>query len=1172
MATLDTLKQALRQRARTTESPATQPWTDAQYSAGFNALMQGSGWMTYEKTYQNFVIPQLSSLLDRLSNSRAHISMLEIGPGPKSVVGYLPYHVRQEIRRYVAFEPNNLFASRLDDWFHPTPGTEPPLPCLESRPDIHRVPFTQDNGNGNTSSGTSVGTSDGEKFDVVLFCHSMYGMKPKRRFIEKALKSIKEHADPGIVVVFHRDGDLNLDGLVCHQTTSFPTGMVQVATDDKTLDQFTPFIAGFDFGDTKIDEDIRSKWRELCYALGRRDEAHPNHLLFSSPNVMATFTKHAVTLPDLMAQMPLANKGRRIKNQEARLHHPASIVRPTQIQHIQRCVEWALEQNVGLTVIGGSHSGQCTWPNVVAIDMSAFNQVHTVTAQIEGEEPNSDSISLIVVEAGCNTGDIIRKTMAVGMTLPLGARPSVGAGLWLQGGIGHLARLHGLASDAIVGAVMVSVASGKVIYIGRVPNKFRPASAVQSEVEGDILWALKGAGTNYGIVVSVVFEAYEARTYSVRNWRIPLKNDTEARLKLRQFDQCSRTLPRHCSADAYLYSDTAQMHLGVTSFESATTQLPSPSSTLLRTALGPEDSLETVDSVGLFETEMYMSRMHGGHGGGKTSSFKRCLFLKQIGATNITNILVAAIKTRPSPLCYIHLLQGGGAVSDVGVDATAFGCRVWDFACVITAVWPYGQGGTELALGAVRWVYNVARDLLPSSNGAYGADLGPDPRDTALAAKAFGPNGPRLALLKKNLDPRNLLAYACPIPKPPMKLKLVVLVTGESGVGKDYCADVWVSVFTQYAKKHYKACKVSISDTTKREYAAATGADFDALLADRAYKEQHRPALTAFFKEQVLQQPRLHEKHFLHVVSDAADMDVLVITGMRDEAPSATLSHLVPSYRLLDIRVIASEKTRQARRNCQVNGNDRHYHDCKTGNRGGNGSSCKSNATISDYRPSHVFDNEATGDEVVRGFAEQYLLPFLHEDLERLASMVVPVPDFPRPGIEFRHVLNIAQRRGGLALCTSLLLTQFKGDWHAVGAVACCEAGGYVYASALAQKVDIPLALIREAGKLPPPTVSVKKPSSHISCSDFDDLGGKRIEISQDLIPRGVPVVVIDDALATGKTLCAVLELLAKTGISNENISIMVVAEFPIHRGRKLLYERGFGGIDIQSLLVFDGV
>ncbi|EWZ78601.1 hypothetical protein FOWG_17171 [Fusarium oxysporum f. sp. lycopersici MN25] len=47
-----------------------------------------------------------------------------------------------------------------------------------------------------------------------------------------------------------------------------------------------------------------------------------------------------------------------------------------------------------------------------------------------------------------------------------------------------------------------------------------------------------------------------------------------------------------------------------------------------------------------------------------------------------------------------------------------------DFACVITAVWPRDQGGTEVALGAVQWVYNVTRDLLPLSSGAYGADLG----------------------------------------------------------------------------------------------------------------------------------------------------------------------------------------------------------------------------------------------------------------------------------------------------------------------------------------------------------------------------------------------------------------------------------------------------------------
>ncbi|KAL6689994.1 hypothetical protein J3F84DRAFT_390857 [Trichoderma pleuroticola] len=119
MATLDTLKQTLRQTARATASYAEQPLSQLQYSAGFEVLVQGSEWMTY----QDFIVPQLSSLLDRLFNSHVHISVLEIGPGAKSVLGYLPYYVRRRITRYVAFEPNDLFAVRLEKWFHPNSGT-----------------------------------------------------------------------------------------------------------------------------------------------------------------------------------------------------------------------------------------------------------------------------------------------------------------------------------------------------------------------------------------------------------------------------------------------------------------------------------------------------------------------------------------------------------------------------------------------------------------------------------------------------------------------------------------------------------------------------------------------------------------------------------------------------------------------------------------------------------------------------------------------------------------------------------------------------------------------------------------------------------------------------------------------------------------------------------------
>ncbi|KAH7176408.1 phosphoribosyl transferase domain protein [Dactylonectria macrodidyma] len=1140
MATLIILKHALRQEAIATASSSKKQLSDAHYSAGFEILMRGSGWLTY----QDFIIPQLSQLLEPLINSQVNISVLEIGPGPESVFGHLPASQRRRIKRYAAFEPNDLFANRLEERFRATPEMESPLPCLTSPPDIYRILF-------------GLGSDCDEKFDVVLFCHSMYGMKPQHKFIERALGMLVERPQGGIVVVFHRDGTLRLDGLACHRTASFPTGIVRVADGDEELDCFASFIAGFSVKEEKVDADIRIEWRKICRALGRREEDHPDHLSFSSPNIMVAFTQSSTALPELMAQVPLIKEDMTVKNRQARLHRPAAVVRPTEVRHVQYCVRWALKHGVGLTVVGGGHGGHCLWPNVVAVDMGGFNQVDIITTEQENGSSSFDSGTLVVAGAGCKTGDIIRTTMKTGATVPLGARPSVGAGLWLQGGIGH--RLHGLSCDAIVGAVVVSVDSGQILCVGCVPGKHQPAGAVRPENEADVLWAVKGAGTNFGIVISVTFKAYAAPTYFVRDWVFPLGGDAEARQMLNKFNELvARNLPQNSSADAYLYWDAGRLHLGVTMYECSTTELALESCTPANTVLGPANSSKVVDGVGLFDTEMYMSGMHGGHGGGKTSSFKRCLFLKRVGSVEVAKVLIAAVETRPSPHCYLHMLQGGGAIGDMASDATAFGCRDWDFACVVTGVWPRDQDGTKAAADAVQWVYDVARALLPLSTGAYSADLGPDPRDVGLAATAFGSNRPRLARLKHNLDPHNLLGYACPIPKMPMEPKLIIIITGGHGAGKDYCADIWVSAFT--ACNTYKSRVVSISDATKREYAAAAGADLERLLKDRAYKEQHRPALTAFFESQVQQRPRLPEEHFLNIVYSAMDVDVLLVTGMRDEAPVAVLSHLVPGSRLIEVRVQATRETRLVRRVCDDDGDDN-----KDSNYDG------FNSTALDYRPNFIFDNDTTGSEAAKSFAQQHLLPMLHEDLQRLATLVRRVPDFPRQGIDFRHVLGISQQPGGLTLCTSLLQTSFTGDWAKVAAVASCEAGGFVFASALALRLDKPLAPIREAGKLPPPTYSVLKSPSHISSSVSNGVCEETIEIGRHVIPRGGSVVVVDDVLATGETLYAVLRLLGEAGVSVDRLSVMVVAEFPVHRGRELLRQRDFGGVHIQSLLVFGG-
>lgn len=81
----------------------------------------------------------------------------------------------------------------------------------------------------------------------------------------------------------------------------------------------------------------------------------------------------------------------------------------------------------------------------------------------------------------------------------------------------------------------------------------------------------------------------------------------------------------------------------------------------------------------------------------------------------------------------------------------------------------------------------------------------------------------------------------------------------------------------------------------------------------------------------------------------------------------------------------------------------------------------------------------------------------------------------------------------------------------------------------------------------------------------------KRIEMQRDLLSRDARVVTIDDVLSTGETLCAMLNLLTEAGIDIHNISIMVVVEFPLHRGRQNLHQQGFGKVRILSLLVIDG-
>lgn len=1144
MATLDSLKNALRRAAKDVLTAPPEPLSSADYKDFYSVLRLGLENSTYDK----FIVPQLSSLLRRFE-LRSSISVLEIGPGPSSVLAQIPYYTRRIITKYTAFEPNDLYRTSLEACLRPCGKGASPLPCLESQPDIRPTAFTADE----APSGKSNQNSGDEQFDLILFCHSMYGMKPKNSFVARALGML---SDDGIAIVFHRGEGQFFENLACHRTAVFPTGVASVENENQQLDRFASFIAGFQPPNTDAGQTLASQWRTICRRRASADRQEPNYIFFSSPVVMVAFTANATELSSLVARVPVVQH-KKIKNRDAGLQQSAAHTMPRDIEDLTHCVLWAIGNGLQLSIVSGSHSDHCIRSNVIAVDMGNFNEVNVV-------QMDQEPMHLVIAGSGCKSVDIIRKSMEKSLVVPLGARPSIGSGLWLQGGIGHLTRQHGLTCDAIVGAVLVTVNTAEVIFVGNVPQQYRPSCAVRATNEAELLWGLKGAGTNFGIVVYVVFKAFPASTTGVRTWSYSVNGHDKAKRELAVFEESvTKNLPTRCSADVYLQYNAGKFHLSGAVFERQSDQPKTPIAWPPNNSHVLDSTWQSKDAMELFDADLYMTNINGGHESGKTSSFKRCIFLQDIKAKCRAAVLVRAFDSRPSDFCYLHLLHGGGAANDVEAEHSAFGCRGWGYACVITAVWPRESDDTQVAHEAKRWVHRVAKDLLPLSMGVYGADLGPDPRDVMLTQRAFGPNLARLTKLKEAMDPVNVLAFACPLPKKAIEQKLVIIVTGDSGAGKDYCAEIWASVFFH---QHIATRIVSISDATKIQYARTTGADFYRLRHDREYKEEHRERLLSFFQDQRQKQPRLPEAHFQAVVDGADDVDVLLITGMRDRAPVATLSHLVPDRKLIEVYVTASKSLRQFRKRCGTS-------DCSEASKSTNevtGDDVLLGAKALGHCPDFVFDNSTTGEWKAESFAMQHLLPMMSNELGQLADMIRTVPNFPRQGIAFRHVLNIPQQRGGLAICTSLLQSHF-GDWTKVDAVVSCEAGGFIYGSALALQADIPMVTVRKAGKLPPPTISVSKTRSHISsqaCSGSDE---DRIEMGRDALPSAATVVVVDDVLATGRTLLAVLHLLKEAGIGAENVCALVVAEFPLHCGRALLCEAGFGMVRVQSLLVFQG-
>src|SRR6266496_3202719 len=165
---------------------------------------------------------------------------------------------------------------------------------------------------------------------------------------------------------------------------------------------------------------------------------------------------------------------------------PALIVQPTGAADVVDAVNFAREQNLLLSVKGGGHNvaGNAVNDGGLVIDLSLMNGVRV--------DPSTQTVR---AQGGATWGDLDRETQLFGLAVPGGVVSTTGiAGLTLHGGVGHVRRKHGLSIDNLI-SVDIVTADGEL----------RRASATENE---DLFWAVRGAGSNFGVVTSFEFQAH----------------------------------------------------------------------------------------------------------------------------------------------------------------------------------------------------------------------------------------------------------------------------------------------------------------------------------------------------------------------------------------------------------------------------------------------------------------------------------------------------------------------------------------------------------------------------------------------------------------------------------------------------------------------------------------
>jgi len=178
--------------------------------------------------------------------------------------------------------------------------------------------------------------------------------------------------------------------------------------------------------------------------------------------------------------------------------------------------------------------------------------------------------------------------------------------------------------------------------------------------------------------------------------------------------------------------------------------------------------------------------------------------------------------------------------------------------------------------------------------------------------------------------------------------------------------------------------------------------------------------------------------------------------------------------------------------------------------------------------------------------------PVTTAEVAHLKKLIREVPDFPKPGILFYDITTLLKDKTGLATLIDKFAEHYmKQD---VDLVLGMEARGFIFAPALAYRLNAGFVPVRKPGKLP------------AECVKYDyslEYGKNTLEIHKDAIQKGQRVLIVDDLLATGGTAEATAKLAEALGGKIAGLGFVVELEFLKGRDKLKNY-------DVMSLLKYD--